>query len=201
MAPGVTSVADVCGRCHQAEKAAFLVSPHGGRGVGNPKVRCADCHGAHSAETVGGGDVTTACAQCHKPDTPEGAAGVQLRQTLLIVEGTASRALAHLDAASANHVVAARAAQLRSEAVPGLAKARATAHSLDLDGMRRIADRLGVIEAEARGLAVERETTLAGRRLFAIPVAILTAALIAGLMMVRYLARAARKKRGEGEPA
>jgi predicted CXXCH cytochrome family protein len=195
MAPGVTSVADVCGRCHEAEKAAFRASPHGGRNVGSPKIRCVDCHGAHDAETVGGGDVTTACAQCHKPDTGEWAAGARVRETLQRVEKTGAQALAQLAKASLDHAVAERAARLRDEAIPGIAKARAAAHSLDVDGMRRIADRLDVIEAESRDLAASREETLAGRRLFAVPVAILAGALIAGLLMVRQLSIVARRKR------
>lgn len=200
MAPGVTSVADVCGRCHEAEKAAFRASPHGGKNVGTPKIRCVDCHGAHSAETVGHGDVVTACAQCHKTETSEWAAGDGVRKTLQRVEATAARALAHLDEAATNRAVAGRAAELRREALPGIAKARATAHSLDIEGMRQIADRLGVIEAEAHDLATEQEATLGGRRLIAVPIAILTGALIAGLFMLRRIASAMRKRRrGAGE--
>jgi predicted CXXCH cytochrome family protein len=201
MAPGVSSVADVCGRCHEQEKAAFRASPHGGRNVGSPKIRCVDCHGAHSSETVGHGDVITACAQCHKTDTPEWAAGDRIREMLERVEESAAKALVHLDWASTNRAVAEHAARLREEAVPGIATARATAHSLDIEGLRRIADRLAVIEAEAHGLAGERMETLEGRRLLAAPIAILGGALIAGLLMLRKILAAARRRRGIHEGA
>lgn len=201
-APGAREVADVCGRCHTEEKREFLGSAHAAKGAASGKVRCVDCHAAH--ETLGATkDFVAGCAQCHAAGTPEAAAAGSFADVLRTADGAARDAKADLDRAATDLAVAHRAGELLAELVPGMGRMRAAAHSLDLDGVRKFADRLKVVGAEARGLAAHRDELLVGRRIMGGTVAVGVASVVAGLLMLRAAARARRRRaaaRGEAAP-
>ena len=94
--PGVSTVNDVCGTCHQVEREFDAASPHGDVTAENQRPTCATCHNSHDIASV---DPTspelsqhfeTMCAECHAEGSDALNAGLKLAT---LVGGT-QRALA-----------------------------------------------------------------------------------------------------------
>lgn len=100
--PGVTEVADVCGRCHALVREAFNRGPHGasrGRGAVSG---CTACHSNHGTEHIAPDAVAEACAACHAAGTAAAAVADSMEARVLeashLME-TAVGAMARLEAA------------------------------------------------------------------------------------------------------
>ncbi len=94
--PGVATLSDVCGTCHQVERDYDEASPHGDVTVENRRPTCATCHDSHDIASV---DLTspelsrhfeTMCAECHA----EGSEALNAGLKLATLVGGTQRALA-----------------------------------------------------------------------------------------------------------
>jgi len=72
--PGVESISKVCGICHALNASLFASSPHKVAFDRKKLPECETCHGHHdiaaATDDLVGVSSTSACAWCHKPDTP-----------------------------------------------------------------------------------------------------------------------------------
>lgn len=68
--PGVTEVADVCGRCHSLVRDAFNRGPHREAAAQGRIPGCTACHSNHGTEHVAVDEIANACGRCHAGGTP-----------------------------------------------------------------------------------------------------------------------------------
>jgi hypothetical protein len=82
--PGVASVENVCGMCHQANAELYDKSPHKKAFVDGKLPGCVVCHGnhkvAHTSDAMLGFGHGSACASCHH-DTPADKAAAGIRRS------------------------------------------------------------------------------------------------------------------------
>jgi hypothetical protein len=76
--PGVTEVADVCGRCHSLVRDAFNRGPHRDAAERGLIPGCTACHSNHGTEHVAVDEIADACGRCHG----EGTAAAEIADTL-----------------------------------------------------------------------------------------------------------------------
>jgi hypothetical protein len=83
--PGVTEVADVCGRCHELVRSAFVRGPHAAVAARGIIPGCLACHSNHQTGHVAPDKVAEACGACHVPGTGPRAVADSLEARVLEV--------------------------------------------------------------------------------------------------------------------
>jgi len=83
--PGVTEVADVCGRCHELVRNAFARGPHAAVAARGVIPGCLACHSNHQTEHVAPDEVSEACGACHVAGTRPAAVADSLEARVLEV--------------------------------------------------------------------------------------------------------------------
>ena len=63
--PEVGDVTKVCGRCHTAERRAFIAGPHAAGMARNNVPECIACHGDHGIQPSVTEHLATSCVKCH----------------------------------------------------------------------------------------------------------------------------------------
>ncbi len=76
--PGVTQIADVCGRCHTLVRQAFFDGPHGAPAKQGRLAGCVGCHSNHGTERVPQDSIAETCLKCHPAGSAPAALGVEL---------------------------------------------------------------------------------------------------------------------------
>ena len=66
-APDAGEVDKMCGRCHGAERSAFLAGPHANALHQAGREACSACHGDHQSHEPGDAVSPAQCASCHAP--------------------------------------------------------------------------------------------------------------------------------------
>lgn len=84
--PGVTQVADVCGRCHELVRSAFSRGPHASAAARGALPGCTGCHSNHGTEHVAPASVAEACGRCHAAGSRPAAVADSLEARVLEVE-------------------------------------------------------------------------------------------------------------------
>jgi hypothetical protein len=177
--PGVTQVADVCGRCHQLVRDAFSQGPHAAPAVRGALAGCTACHSNHGTDRVAVDGIAQACGRCHAAGSRASAVADSLQaQVRAARDGmtTADEAIARLERAGRPTADARLRYRTALTAYEQLAQVQ---HSLDLVRL----EELGLQVASAAHLVEEAADVAAEQqwehKLILIPVWFLAFALSA----------------------
>jgi len=196
--PGVSQVADVCGRCHQLVREAFNRGPHAAPAARGQLSGCIACHSNHGTEHVAPGAIAAACGRCH----PAGTHGAAVADSL---QARAVAATEELAAAGAAIARLERAGRPTAEALVRYEGARTSfgelaqiQHSLDMNAL----EDLGLkVASAARTVEESADVAAEGRwehKLLLVPVWFLA---LAVLVLARYVRAEARDRHeGRGRP-
>jgi cytochrome b6 len=167
--PGVTSLAFVCGHCHEREATLFRESFKKDLFDATGASECVTCHGNHDVrppdDRMIGTGKGTVCGQCHQP-------GDVCDQQSVVIRAAIDRYVRALDDARAVLDSAARAGmevseaqfRLKKEGVTGLVETRALIHSFDADRLVARADEGVTAAAAARRAGEEALAEMRYRR-------------------------------------
>jgi Cytochrome c554 and c-prime len=176
--PGVTQVADVCGRCHELVRNAFDRGPHAAVAARGVISGCTACHSNHGTEHVAPESVAEACGRCHVAGTAPAAVADSLEARVLEVTAAMERgreAMARLELAG--RPLADAKLRYRS-ALTAYRQLAQVQHSLQLDALEDLT--LQVLSAvqtieEAADVAAEQRWE---HKLLLIPVWFLALAVV-----------------------
>jgi cytochrome b6 len=167
--PGVTSLAFVCGHCHEREATLFRQSFKKDLFDATGASECVTCHGHHEIrppdDRMIGTGKGTVCGQCHQP-------GDVCDQQSVVIRAAIDRYVKSLDEARAVLDRAARAGMevseaqfsLKKEGVSGLVETRALIHSFDADRLVARAEEGVAAAAGARRAGEEALAEMRYRR-------------------------------------
>lgn len=161
--PGVSSIADVCGRCHANNAALFLKSPHRRAFDQRGLPQCVTCHSNHDIQRASddmlGGDRTTVCAPCHPSGTAGHAAAVEMRGAVDHLKAVMARTEATLTTAKRMGMeVSEEEYALRETVRPQLIMVRTQTHLADA---RAVSEAVTAGVSAAAASAASAEATLA----------------------------------------
>lgn len=136
--PGVTQVADVCGRCHELVRDAFSQGPHARPTAEGAMSGCTACHSNHGTEHVAPENLTESCAVCHDAGTRAATVAdsmeVRVLEAAQLME-TAAEAMGRLQAAGRP---VADAEQRYRTALTAFRQMAQVQHSMDLDALEAL---------------------------------------------------------------
>ncbi|MBI4519907.1 MAG: cytochrome c3 family protein [Gemmatimonadetes bacterium] len=153
--PGVSEVANVCGKCHTLERDAFFRGPHAAVASGSTApdtatVTCIACHGSHGTGALAPEGIGALCGRCHAADSPAGVAAVELQQQLVAGERADQAARDAIDrlvaAGEETRDEQVRLLTLRTE----LQQLRVAAHALDVESAEELGRRVESLSREIR---------------------------------------------------
>jgi len=157
--PGVSSIAEVCGRCHANNAAYFVKSPHKPAfdKLGLPE--CVTCHSNHeirrTSDDMLGGQRGSVCRRCHEPGTPGYDGAAQMREAIEQLKTVMTAAETMLgQAAKMGMEVSEEQYTYRQEIRPQLVKVRTDTH---------LANPRLVVEAAQEGITKARASEAAAR--------------------------------------
>jgi len=133
--PQVGSVTAVCGSCHVLLEQLFSKSPHQPVFSMMSEGACTICHGNHKVEKptpamLSG--ATSACVQCHEPDTKGGVAAAEMFTQSKKLSDALDRSDRRLSEARGFGMEVSEAQLKQIEAREQLVKARVAVHTFDL---------------------------------------------------------------------
>lgn len=96
--PGVTQIADVCGRCHTLVRQALFDGPHGAPAKQGRLAGCVGCHSSHGTERVSQDSIAETCLKCHAAGSAPAAVGVELEDRITRAAGDLAGAQRAIDA-------------------------------------------------------------------------------------------------------
>lgn len=194
--PGVSSVAGVCGQCHENNAALFRKSPHKAAFDDGNLPECAACHGNHDVhratdDLLGVGE-TSACHRCHAPGSVGYVAAASMKEAI----GSLQRAMT--DTELLLHKAGAMGMEISDEQyaykenVPTqLIKARTETHLASAEAVQKVVQE-GLSAAAASQKAAEATLAEAQtrRRNLLIPLTLIV------LLIVLLYAKLRRLERG-----
>lgn len=135
--PGYAEIANVCSSCHSTIADLFKQSPHYVEKTKAHMARCIDCHGSHDVSypttDLYVGDKPHHCGSCHGADSKQVRLALVLKKNIddaILSVDKAKKALQKIQSSGKN----IDKIEETFEAARGeLVKARATAHTLDVD--------------------------------------------------------------------
>jgi len=190
--PGFSEVANVCGSCHSATQDHFLQSPHASAGEEGPK--CVTCHGRYDvgkpSEAMYQGSEPRHCGSCHPADSEPGQVAQSLYDNITTAAQTYEDAEVAIRAAQkVGMLVGPLEGRLR-EANTALVTARAAQHSLNLDKVETLGNKVRNISTEVQ---TDSETAVAEsvfrRQAMVIAVVIIVIIIVALYLLKRELDR------------
>jgi Cytochrome c3/Cytochrome c554 and c-prime len=181
--PGVTEVADVCGRCHALVREAFSRGPHASATAQGVMSGCTACHSNHGTEHVAPDAVAEACAACHAAGTPASAVADSVEARVLEATELMDAAVGAMERLEAAGRPVADAELRYRTALTAYRQMAQIQHSLDLEALEALT--LQVLSS-ARNIEETSEVAAEQRwehQLLLIPVWFLA---LAVLVLARY---------------
>jgi len=136
--PGVTEVADVCGRCHALVRDAFSRGPHAAPTSRGEMSGCTACHSNHGTERVVPGAVAEACAACHAAGTAPAAVADSVEARVVEASHLMEAAVAAMARLEAAGRPVADAEQRYRSALTAYRQMAQVQHSLDLETLESL---------------------------------------------------------------
>ena len=196
-APGSANVADVCGRCHEAERNAFHGSAHGSMNGKVSKVRCVDCHDAHGTVEAASLNLVDTCKKCHEASSKEGLLAIRLGDEAKKAEDAARATKSAIADAQQHLLTAGAVAAMTAEIGPLLERSRAEAHSLNVDTLIKNRERLELARDKAKKLGDLADEKIRERGMLIIPIVIIFGGLASGILLASTVLAARRQKAGK----
>jgi hypothetical protein len=135
--PGYAEIANVCSSCHSTIADLFKQSPHYVEKTKKHMARCVDCHGSHdvSYPTTGlyVGTDEHHCGSCHSSDSKQVRLALVLKKNIddaILAVDNAKKSIQEIRNSGKN---IDKIEEIFESAQGELVKARATAHTLDVD--------------------------------------------------------------------
>lgn len=191
--PGVTEIANVCGRCHVPSRRAFYAGPHGRAALAGKLPGCLACHSNHGTERVAAREIAATCRRCHERDGRAAAMGLEIQEKVL-------RATADLEATR----VAIEELRRRGESVIDARFRYQTAltdylqiahaqHALDLTRLEDLGRRVGSISRDLRTSAEASAEQRWEHKLLLVPIWFLA---LSGIALAWFKLRSLRGESG-----
>ena len=187
--PGYAEIANVCSSCHSTIADLFKQSPHYVEKTKEHMARCIDCHGSHDVTypttDLYVGTAEHHCGSCHGPDSEQIRLALALKKNIdhsVLAVDKAKKALQTIRNSGKN---IDKIEETFEEARGELVKARAAAHTLDVDKVdgytKKANEKAGLVIQSSNQILQE----LAGRKKEVIFVLVILG-LIACIVSIQY---------------
>ncbi len=187
--PGVTSIAEVCGRCHANNAALFVKSPHKPAFDRLELPECVTCHGNHeihpASDSQLGGEAGTICRRCHEAGSPGHAGAVRMRDAIERLKMVMAATEQMLSRATAMGMeVSEEQYAYREQVRPQLIKVRTETHLGDVAAVEQaVAEGIKAAAASEASAKVTLAEAEARRRNLLVPLGLI--ALLMGLLYAK----------------
>jgi predicted CXXCH cytochrome family protein len=166
--PGVTSVSEVCGQCHNAQASLFGASPHGAAFISMGLPACEACHGNHDIErpndSMLGVTEGSVCLNCHEDGSNGYAAAREMAVAINGMSSKLAKAGELVNKAEQAGMMMDEARFEVNEARDALMRARTAVHGFSPAGVRKETDSgLGLV-SKADKVAVRALSEISFRR-------------------------------------
>ena len=192
--PGVTEIADVCGRCHALVRQAFFQGPHGVAATTGAIPGCLGCHANHATTHPSPDPMAAGCLKCHDEGSAAAALGLEFQRGIRAATENIRAAEEAIDELVRAGRDASGVRQRFRTAQTRYRQIAQVQHSLNLDALKdlelRVSSTTGDI-VESAEVARERQWE---HKLILIPVWFLALAVV---VLAAFRRGEVRRQRGE----
>jgi cytochrome c553 len=139
--PGVRSVVEICGRCHEVQEEKFKAGPHAAIFEKEKRPACTTCHSNHLIQVFSDADLTnvekSVCSRCHRRGDKGRDENRKIAETLSAYTESLARANKLLGSAESQGIDVSTPRFILNEANDDLIKTRVAVHTMQFDEVKK----------------------------------------------------------------